>query len=291
MAKNDSQSSFLAQVWWIMLSVLALTFGGILATIGGLTVTGKVKKETFFNMAEVIRGTHVALPKEDVAELVALRLAEEERNALAIKEKGGLVIRGRSLEAEQVELTKLTAERAVLKERLQREMEDLKMLRSQVDAGMLEADRKRIELNEARALAAKNDLAEDTTAFDRTLSTLDAEVISRDLTEMVRAGKSGNAARLLKKLKPGKRAEILGEMNTEARLTLLPLLENQYATIDPEKVVQDWQAKGMAPEEYQLYLESMPARQAFQVWRNLERTVRNDVLEMMAPAPKGGGGQ
>ncbi|MHC4883551.1 MAG: hypothetical protein ACYTGH_00550 [Planctomycetota bacterium] len=285
MAKN---ASFLSQAWWVALAILALSFGGLLATVGVLTAMGKVEKKTFLSMAEVLRGTHIALPKEDVQELIQLRKKDEERLIKATKEKGGAFIRGKSLEAEQDEIKRLREERAVLKERLQRELEDLKKLRAEVDSGMQEADKKRRQLNEARALAAKKDLAKDTQDFDRTLATIDPEIIARDMEKMILQGESNNASRLLKKIKPNKRAEVLGEMKEGARLVLLPLLENRYATIAPEKVVQSWLAQGMGPAEYRVFLESMPSIQAFRVWRNLDRSARNEVLELMAPVERGG---
>jgi hypothetical protein len=281
-------------LWSIILTIAALNFIGLAAFIGGMVGFGFMSTETLQDLVKVFRGSHVALSRRDAAEFQRLLDEEAARRDELKAETGAGAVYAESLEARQRQAEMLEQEMEVMVERLGQERRKLLAIRSQIEAGKQEAAQTIDDLEALKERRTRAELSEKTQRLQKTFANMDAADIATDLEAAAAGGESGleYAAHMLGLMKPMQVSEVLTEMAAGVRQQILPLLENPYANTPAEQVVEEWRASDppVSARQIQAYFQRMPPTQVMQVWRRLDRLMRDDVLDLMAPLPDREGG-
>jgi flagellar motility protein MotE (MotC chaperone) len=288
MAKNKGMGGF----WGVIFMVCAVNFIGLLVLIGGMAILNIVSKDTLMDMLQIFRGTHMTVTTKEYNEYVTLKEKQADKDAEFKKQMGDGLIHNRSVEEKTKHAQVRDEEARLMLDRLRLEQEKLEKLRSDIESGKKQADAAREILELEKEKKVKFELSEKTKRLQKTFSNMDAADIANDLEEMSKGGAKNEeyAAHLLSLMSPTQVSEVLTEMDPGVRQELLPLLENPYANMAPDLVVQEWKnAKPVVtPRQMAQYFRSMPPTQMLKIWRRLDRISREDVLDLMAPINTGG---
>lgn len=271
--------------------ICAVNFIGLAALVGSMLGFGLISKATFKSMLDIFRGTHISITKMELNKLLNTKIEAEAMKEVLKKEKGKGYVYNLAKKAENKQKKVSQEEAEIDLERLQLEIEKNKNLRMEIEALKKAAENAREALAVDRKKQTQYEMAEKTVRLQKTLANMDPADIARDLEAVSKGGyeNSEYAAHVLSLMKPTQVSEVLTEINPEERQNLLPLMENRYANMDPDAVVNEWKyAKPpLSARQIFVYFRSMPPTQVMKVWRRLDRVEREDVLELMAPMQQG----
>ncbi|MHC4870230.1 MAG: hypothetical protein ACYTFY_00130 [Planctomycetota bacterium] len=284
MARKTSIFGFFAML-------CAVNFIGLVALVGSMFGFGLISKATFKDMLDIFRGTHLSITKMELNKLLRTQIEAESMKDVLKKEKGKGYIYNLAQRAAEAQ-KKVTQEEAEIDlERLQLEIEKNTKLRLEIEAVKKDAETAREALAAEKEKQTQYKLAEKTQRLQKTLANMDPADIARDLEEKSKGGFENieYAAHILSLMKPTQVSEVLTEIKPEVRQSLLPLMENRYANMDPDAVVNEWKnAKPpVSSRQIKEYFRSMPTTQMMKIWRRLDRIHREDVIELMAPMQQG----
>ncbi len=267
--------------------ICAVNFIGLVALVGSMFGFGIISKSTFKDMIFVFRGAHVTLADKEYERLLKVEADAKEMAKVLQKEKGGGYIYRQSKAAKDNQEKAFQEQVDIDLERLQLEVDKNEKLRAKIEAIKSSAREAIAALAAEKERNTQYGLAEKTKRLQKTMANMDPADIARDLEEFSK-GSGGNpeyAAHVLSLLKPSQVSEVLTEIDSGVRQKILPILENKYANMDPDAVVNEW--KNAKPQvsarQISVYFRSMPPTQMMRIWRKLDRILREDVLELMAP--------
>lgn len=271
----------------IFAMICAVNFIGLAALVGSMLGFGIISKTTFKNMLDIFRGTHLAITQSEYTSLIKTKESAEQMLEVLRKEKGEGYVYREAVEAGE-EQEKIKSEKTDIdRERLLLEIDKLKKLRSQIEAEKLEAEKARDALATDKEKTTQYSLAEKTQRLQKTLANMDPADIARDLEEISKGGYESieYSAHILSLMNPAQVSEVLTEILPGVRQKLMPLMENRYANMDPDAVVNEWKNSKppVSARQIKEYFRSMPPTQMLKIWRRLDRLMREDVLELMAP--------
>jgi flagellar motility protein MotE (MotC chaperone) len=263
---------------------LALNFLALVTVVVGQYTTGRLSARELLNVVRVLAGYRVtSLTKAEVAEYRRLLREREERLQTEAEEKGTTPVRYESAEALETRMAMLRENADVLRGLIAKEQEKLETLRARIESTKEELATEREMLAVLKNQQTTVALSENAEETRQVLTALEAEVTAEYLGTLVQRRDTDEAARILREhLPPDQAAEVLTEMEAPARQQILPLLENKYADLSPEAIVQRWtNVENPTPTQIAEYLRRMTVRQAFGVYLQLDPARRNEVAQIL----------
>lgn len=276
------------------LVLMAMNFLLLVGVIVGRLVTNKLTLDDLLNMLLVLNGQkRYVMDIEAIREYEALKKLHKEQQARIMQEKG-------SLEAAETTARTLLERKKMLEEEI-RAQTDLIRKEQETHRRLLQQNRQLLDqitaqqaqLEELAKQKTVVDLSERQKKLRDTLQNMDAEQIARFLQQVIADPREGpaEAARIIREhLRPDLAAEVLGEMTDREVRQILPLLENEYADLPPEKVAQAWTTPGTkdyknVPQIVE-YLKKMAVPEAFAVYRLLDPKIRAQVVQILQEEAK-----
>lgn len=273
---------------YVFLSILALNFLVLLIFVASQYKLGKVSKADLVNIAYVLLGRKTySMTEEEVMEYRSLLALREERHRIDALELGGLETQELSAEglAEQIRL--LREQHRIARDEQQQQLAGMERTRREIESLKTEAQKERERLNAVRRQRQQADLSERQQYLRDLLQAMDAEQIAAYLVN-ISEGRGGpsEAARILRAhLPPAMSAEVTEAMPLAVLRQILPLIENQYADMEPDAVVKLWTTRGTddykTPPEIAEYLNHMTVKQAFEIFSLLDPQTRNEVERLL----------
>lgn len=274
----------LATLFYLGLSVLAMTALSMGILLGVQLYRGKVTGRDLHSIMRVIGGTNrIMLPTDSYERYQEFSKDEDKARAELELNRGLPETRVppamRAREAQAAQQDNLDVQNRLLEE--QKRL--VAQLRGEVDTQKRQVESLLKALDNERQ---KNALVEKdgmTAKLRKMLSEMDAGDIALYLTEVIRDPSQGGpveAARLMREhLKADFTAEVLGEMGAPERQRVIPLLENQFAGVPADAVVRIFNDRKMSAGEMQIYMMQMNPSQALGVYLRLPANVQ----EQMSP--------
>ncbi len=264
--------------------LFALNFLALVTVVVGQYTTGRLSARDLLNVVRVLAGYRVtSLTRAEVSEYQRLLREREARLEKEAEEKGTGPLRYASAEELEDRLTMLREDAEVMQNLIRKEQEKLERLRDRIENTKEELATEREMLavlkNQQTAVA----LSENAEETRQVLTALEPEVTAEYLGTLVQRRDTDEAARILREhIPPDLSAEILTEMDAPARQQILPLLENKYADLSPDAIVQRWNnLENPTPAQIAEYLRRMTVRQAFGVYLLLDPEQRNEVAQIL----------
>lgn len=271
--------------FYMLLSILGLSVISLWGLIGMQLIRGKITPTDLHSVMRVIGGTHrIIIPNAaydryvDFAQDEAKARAELELNRGLPENRMPAVMRAHeAMEAQQNNLEVLNRMLADEKSRVEQVRAEAEAQKQQV------ADLQRA-LNEERSRRITVDNDQSTQNLRKTLAEMDAGDIGTYLSTIIRDPSRGGpteAARIIRDhLKSDFAAEVLTEMPADDRQNVLPLVENRFAGVPADAVVQMFTDNQTSVPEIMAYLMQMNPQQALGVYLRLPTAVQ----EQLGPA-------
>ncbi len=275
---------FFSTAFYMLLSILGLSVISLGGLIGVQYVRGKISVGDLHSIMRVIGGTNrIMIPNDayerylDFAKDEDAARAELELNRGLPETRVPAAMRAR--ETQQAQQDNLDVQNRLLDE--QKRL--VTQLRGEVDAQKTQVENLIRALDNEREKNALVEKDATTANLRKMLSEMDAGVIATYLTEVVRDPSQGGpteAARIMRDhLKADFTAEVMAALPAPERQRVLPLLENQFAGVPPEAVVQIFNDRRMSAGEMLVYMMQMNPNQALGVYLRLPQNVQ----EQMSP--------
>jgi hypothetical protein len=268
----------------MLLSILGLS----VISLGGLIAVqfyrGKVSLRDLHSIMRVIGGTERIMIPNDAYDRYTEFAKDEEAARAELELNRGLPetrvpAAMRARETQQAQQDNLEVQNRLLEE--QKRL--VEQLRGEVDANKRQVETLIRALDNEREKSAIVEKDATTANLRKMLSEMDAGVIADYLTEIIRDPSQGGpteAARVMRDhLKADFTAEVLGTLPAAERQRVLPLMENRFAGVPPEAVVQIFNDQKMSAGEMLVHMMQMNPNQALGVYLRLPPNIQ----EQMSP--------
>lgn len=268
----------------IAAAICALNFLVIATVVVAQYTMGRMGAEDLLNVVRILAGHRVtSLTQSEVAEYRRLLREREARQQKEAEERGLGPVRYESADALEERMQRLRETARVLQDLIGEEQAKLEALRTRIEAAKADLAMEREMLAAIKNQQTTVRLSENAEETRQVLAALEAEVTAEYLGTLVQRRETDEAARILREhIPPELTAEILTEMDAPARQQILPLLENKYADLPPEAIVQRWNnVENPTPTQIAEYLRRMTVTQAFGVYMLLDPSQRNEVAQIL----------
>ncbi len=275
-----------ANIAYIVLTIMALQFMGLVLLIVGQLLTGNLASRDLLAMLFVLRGTHKYVKSDKEYERYQEYLKEEEAYWQQLETiKGPPPARRRAAEALE-ERREIQEENAtVLQRMLEQERAENKALRASIESEKQELARLQKAIDEARERRTTETLNDKRQKLEKTLANMDEAQLAGYFSNLLRPNPemgAREAARVMHAYMKGDRiAAVMEEMVAEDRQKILPVLEYKYAGWAAEKIAQAWARENLGAESMALYLKQMPTEKAFRILPYLDPDTKGKVVRLL----------
>ncbi|MCC8180256.1 MAG: hypothetical protein LIP23_05010 [Planctomycetes bacterium] len=277
---------FLSTLFYMLLSILGLS----VISLGGLITVqyfrGKITGTDLHSIMRVIGGTHRIIIPSDVYDRYSAYAADEERAYAELTQNRGLPeTRVPAVMRAQEATQQLQENLEVAYRLLANEKRVVEEVRAEVEAQKQQVADLRRALNDERQKNLTVEMDEATRKLRQTIGEMDAGDIATFLNQIILDPSRGGpteAARIIRNhLSSDFSAEVLGEMGAAERQQVIPLLENRFAGVPPDAVVQIFTDNNLSPGEQLTYLMQMNPQQALGVYLRLPPAVQERIAPQL----------
>lgn len=281
---------FIRTTFYIVLSILGLSYFSLLLFIGAQVARGQVAPSQLVNVLRVIDGQRMfSMPSKDFDEYREFVKDKDALRARMREEYGPPDARAPGAQV-------LAGERQLLEESLAVARSELRQAKDDVLGAQREVKRLQDLLTSERALFA-NDVAREAAVREsemrRRFAALVPSFDAAAMGEMIDRMPADEAARWVREYMPADfAAEALGELPLESRLRIVPLVENPNAGLDPQAAARLFSQRraiegtyAMGPREIYQRLRQMNAAQAMATASYLPEELRREVEAFIRNPP------
>jgi hypothetical protein len=273
---------FFSTSFYMLLSILGLSVISLGGLIGAQFYRGKLSLGDLHSIMRVIGGTNRIMIPNDAYDRYLTFAKDEEAARAELELNRGLPqtrvpAAMRARETQQAQQDNLDVQNRLLEE--QKRL--VTQLRGEVDAQKRQVEtliRSLDNEREKNAIVAKD---ATTANLRKMLSETDAAVLGTYLTEVIRDPSQGGpteAARVMRDhLKADFTAEVIATLPAAERQRVIPLLENQFAGVPPDAVVQIFNDRKMSAGEMLVHLMQMNPNQALGVYLRLPSNMQEQL--------------
>ncbi len=289
MAKQKSQG-VMTTAFYLLICLMAMHFLALSIAVGGQYYRGIIGVEDLKDMMSVLAGSQkYSMSIKDIQDYKNLKQDLADREARDQELKGDSATREKSAAA-LANLQKVQEEKAAaLKTMIEEERQKLESLRATVERTAAEAQKESQRLEDLRLQRQKTEQSEQQAKLKKTIASMDAGNLAQFLQmHMDQLGAEGpaEASRLLKEyVSAGMTAETLAEMTPDYVRQILPLLENEFADWDPQRVSNEWtRVNGeyyQSPAGIAQHLQKLSVPRALKILMLLPADIRAQVVQIL----------
>lgn len=272
----------LSTVFYILISILGLSFVSLAGIIGVQVFRGEVTPAELRGVLRVIGGADRIVVPNDTYDRF-MEFAKDEEKARSDLERNRGLPESREPMARRIQEGRetLQGDLEVVNGLLATEKSRVESLRGEVESQKKQVADLLRALDDEKKKNAIVEKDEATAKLRKTLSEMDAGDVALYLTQVVRDPSLGGpveAARVMRAhLKADYSAEVLGEMQAQDRQRVIPLLENRFAGVPPDAVVKIFADEKATPSEQLVYMQQMNPEQALGVYLRLPASIQERI--------------
>lgn len=280
----------LTTIFYMIICLMAMHFLALGLAVGGQLYRGEIKTQDLKDIMGVLAGSRkYSLSIREMQEYQKLKDDAAEREKQEQELRGSSETRERSAAA-LASAQKVQEEKAAaLKTMIDEERQKLEELRAIVERTAAEAKKESDRLDDLRLQRQKTDASDRQAKLKKTIASMDAGNLAQFLqAHMAQLGAEGPAdvARMLREyVSPGMIAETLAEMNTAEVNQIVPLLENEFADWNPQRLVDEWtRVNGkdyQSPKGIAEQLQKLSVPRSIKILMLLPADIRAQVVQIL----------
>ena len=278
--------SHLKNAFFLSLTIMGLSFLALALLIGSLAATGRVTGGQLRNMIRVLGGyQYYVADSREYREYRQFAADREAFLAAAAQEHGDPAVRAHARQEAEGLRRQLEESRTTALREMDLARRDILQARAEKERLQRELDAQRRLFLDRVAKEAAVRVAAEIRKFGAMLAGMDEAALAGDLSAM----DVSEAARYVREYLPADfAAEVLGAMRPDLRRSVLPLVENPNAGLDPRDAARHMAQRlgiegtyAMGPAEIYGQLSRMNAPQALATFMNLPSDLQGELEPLL----------